>query len=149
MKNWKVDSIASAKLDDGNSYYARLLEFPWAAFYDCRTAGEPLPVADVVKTRVLFTIAAHKSLVESGGWQVVGKAAPDPALGPPAEQAIWDTPDECRIIDAEARMKPGTPEYCRTLEPAWVWEPPHIAERLKDSFAGHPERWREEMLAGL
>jgi hypothetical protein len=147
MSSWKPNTIIQRQLDDGFWYYGRLIEFPWAAFYRFRSKSSENAIDEVVQSEVLFIIAAHKSLLEY--WKPVAKAEPDKRVHIPDAQAVWDSPDECQIIDAKGEMRPATPEECRGLEPAAVWEPEHIADRLQDAFAGRPNQWLEDLVSGF
>jgi hypothetical protein len=53
----------------GWTYYARLLEFPWVAFYKHRTKKPTDDVDEIIANEVLFTIAAQKSFVGKTGWE--------------------------------------------------------------------------------
>jgi hypothetical protein len=55
-------------------------------------------------------------------------------------------PTSCQIIDAEGNIRDAIPEGCEGLEPAAVWEPERIADRLDDHFAGRPTRWLKDMM---
>jgi hypothetical protein len=134
-------------LSDEHTYYGRLLEFPWVVFYDARTR-EPLDEpAETLAYRPLFTVAAHKSLIEEAGWQVIGEVPLDGSLQPPKEQFIQDDldPGDCQIIDDQGNTRDATPEECDGLEAAAVWEPEHIADRLMDHYAGRPNVWLEDL----
>jgi len=143
---WQPGSVIRKRLGDGWTYYARLLEFPWAAFYRHRTKDLVDDAAAIAGHEVLFMIAAHKDLLAPGEWESVGHLPLEAALHPPEAQAIWDDAGHCRIIDSEGNMRPSTPEECEGLEPAAVWEPEHIADRLQDSFAGRENRWLRDMI---
>jgi Immunity protein 26 len=143
---WQAGAVIRKKLSDGSFYYACLLEFPWVAFYHHRSRLPEDDLVAITKRPVIFTIAAHKDLLAKDQWQTIGHVPVDGSLQPPAAQAIWDDPDNCQIIDAEGDMRPATPEECAGLEPAAVWEPEHIDDRLRDAFAGRPNRWLDEMI---
>jgi hypothetical protein len=55
-------------------------------------------------------------------------------------------PDHYQIIDDEGNIRDATREETEGLEPAAVWEPEHIADRLEDHYAGRPNRWLKSML---
>ncbi len=147
-KRWEPGTVVRKSLDDDWTYYARLLEFPWAAFYRHRTREPSDQLAEIVASPVLFTIAAHKDLVAEGEWKPVGRIPLDGSLRPPAEQAMWNVadPEHPRIIDDRAEMRPTTPAEAVRLEPAAVWEPEHIADRLKDAFANRPNKWLQSLI---
>jgi hypothetical protein len=146
-QRWEPGTVIRKTLDDGTTYYGRLLEFPWAAFYDLRT-DEPLDELErIVSHSVAFTVAAHKDLIAKGQWEPIGKLPLEDSLRPPAEQVMIDVldPDHVQIIDAEGNIRDATAEEAEGLEPAAVWEPEHIVDRLDDHFAGVPNRWLEGM----
>jgi hypothetical protein len=130
----------------GWTYYARLLEFPWVAFYKHRTKKADDNLDEITSKDVLFTIAAHKSFVGKTGWQSIGNRPLEKRLRPPKAQAVWDDAENCQIIDDQGEMRPATPKQCKGLEPAAVWEPNHIADRLDDTFAGRPNKWLANLL---
>jgi hypothetical protein len=143
---WRPGAVISKQLDDGWTYYARLLEFPWAVFYRYRTKTAAEDAKTVASHPVLFTIAVHKSLLTDGGWEGFGYLPLDGSLQPPDAQAVWDDPDHCQIIDRDGEMRPATPAECKGLEPAAVWEPEHVADRLQDAFAGRQNRWLRDLV---
>jgi len=55
--------VIRKSLEDGWTYYARLLEFLWAVFYKHRTKTPSDDLAAITAHPVLFTIAAHKDLL--------------------------------------------------------------------------------------
>jgi hypothetical protein len=148
-KRWTEGAVIR-KTIDGETYYGRLLEFPWAVFYDLRTT-EPLDnLGRIVASPVAFTLAAHKDLLAKDEWAPIGTVALDGSLQPPSKRSMRDVidPTRHRIIDAEGNIRPATAEEVAGLEPAAVWEPEHIADRLVDHFAGRPNRWLEAMRPG-
>jgi hypothetical protein len=145
-RQWQPGAIIRKQLADGMHYYARLLEFPWAAFYRHRSGPPESDLAAIAAHDVLFTIAAHKSLLAKNQWEPIGHLPLDRSLLPPAAQAVWDDADNCQIIDAHGEMRHATPKECAGLEPAAVWEPEHIDDRLQDAFGGRPNRWLEQMI---
>jgi hypothetical protein len=135
------------RLADGYTYYGRLLNFPWAAFYDYRTEESHGNLAEITAHPVLFTVAAHKDLLTDDGWEPIGKLPLDGSLRPPREQFIQDPidPNDCQIIDDQGNMRAATPEECEGLEAAAVWEPEHIADRLTDYYSGRANLWLEDL----
>src|SRR5262245_22648398 len=120
-------NVIAKTLDDGWTYYGRLLEFPWAVFHRYRTRQPVDDLAAVTASPVLFIVAAHKDLLARGQWDVIGHLPLDGSVQP-QPQAIWDIvdPTRCRIIDTDGETRAATPEECEDLEPAAVWEPEHI-----------------------
>jgi hypothetical protein len=144
-KRWKPGTVIRKKLGAW-TYYAHLLEFPWAAFYRHRTRKPVEDPDEVVGCDVLFTLAVHKDLLAKGQWEIIGSRPLEKGLRIPKAQAIWDDAENCRIIDDKARMRPATPKECKALEPAVIWEPESLADRLKDNMDGRPDRRLREVL---
>lgn len=140
--NWRPGAVISRRLGDGNIYYGRLLDFPWAAFYRLRTA-QPADASEVITHDVLFTVAAQQDLPGQDQWTVLQVLPLDGTLSPPAGQFIQDDldPADLQIIDAAGNTRPAGYQECVGLEAAAVWEPGHIADRLMDTWAGRPNSW--------
>lgn len=146
-QTWQPGAVIRKTLDD-RTYYGRLLEFPWAAFYDHRTEEPSKDLDEITARPILFTLAAHKDLIARDQWEVVGRRALEASLRPPPAQRVVDAldPDHYQIIDGEGDIREATREEVEGLEPAAVWEPEHIADRLEDHYAGRPNRWLKNML---
>lgn len=144
---WEPGTTIRKSLADGHTYYGRLLEFPWAVFYDHRTEQPEDDPAAIVDHAPLFTVAAHKDLLAEGEWEAIGVVPLDGSLQPPKEQFIQDDldPDDCQIINDAGEIRPATREECEGLEAAAVWEPEHIDDRLVDHYAGRPNEWVESL----
>jgi hypothetical protein len=145
QKRWKPGDVVRKSMSDGWTYYARLLEFPWAVFYKHRTREPSANLSEVTSKPVLFTLAAHKSILAVGQWESIGNVRLDGSLTPPKAQAIRRY-NSYSIIDVTGSMRPATPQECEGLEPAAVWEPNHIDDRLQDTFAERPNIWLEQLL---
>jgi hypothetical protein len=147
-QRWEPGTVIRTTNADGDTYYGRLLEFPWAAFYDLRTEQPLDDLQAIVAAPVAFTVAAHKDLIAKNQWEAIGSVALDGSLQPPAEQAMIDVldPDHHQIIDAEGNIRDATAAEVAGLEPAAVWDPEHVVDRLDDHFAGRPNRWLQGML---
>ncbi|GIF62407.1 hypothetical protein Ais01nite_04420 [Asanoa ishikariensis] len=140
-------TVVRTSLPDGHYYYGRVLEGVWLAFYDLRTV-EPVDDLDRIVARpVLFVLAVHDDLLAPGEWATLGVVPLDGSLRPPRWHFIQDLVDPalCRLIDLAGHIRAATHEECVGLEPAAVWEPEHIAERLTDHYAGRPNVWVESL----
>lgn len=146
-KRWQPGAVVRKTIGT-TTYYGRLLEFPWAAFYDFRSQQPMKGLSEITSHSVAFMVAAHKDLVADGQWETIGVAPLEPSLRPPKAQAMIDVldPEHCQIIDDEGNIREATREECEGLEPAAVWEPEHIVDRLEDHFAGRPARWLKDMV---
>ncbi len=137
-------------LNDGTHAYARVLEEPLVAFYDELYRGnqEP-PIEEIVTLPIAFKIWVMNYAITKGIWSVIGrvplaldlKEAPrffkqDAMNG---QLAIYQSIPEL----APHYERPATYEECLGLEVAAVWDPHHVEERLRDYFAGRPNKWVE------
>jgi hypothetical protein len=149
-RRWMPGTIVRKRLDDGFTYYAQLLNFPWVAFYDLRMEEADEDLEDLARMTahpILFTVSAHKDLLADGEWEPIGRLPLDGSLRPPHQQFIQDPndPSDCQIIDDQGNLRAATPEECEGLEAAAVWEPEHIADRLMDHYAERPNLWLEDL----
>lgn len=128
-RGWRAGTVLTKKLADGQYHYAQLLAFPWARVFDLATEQPSTDPVAVAASPVLFTITAHRTLATQ--WAAVGPAPADVAL-PDQYLHDDDEPDDWSIIDPAGNLRPATEQECAGLEPAMVYEPEHIAQRLLD-----------------
>jgi hypothetical protein len=122
-------------LGDGSFGYGRLLEAPYAAFYDHRTL-EPSDDLDAIASKpVLF-----RQAVRLKDWEPIGSRPLEGAVAEPVVRFMQDVADfrKCTIYDTAGHTRAATPEECVGLERAAVWDTHHIEQRLLDTFMGRP-----------
>jgi hypothetical protein len=145
QKRWRPGDVVRKTLSDGWTYYARLLEVPWVAFYKHRAKEPGADLNEIVSKPVLFTLAVFKNFLAPGQWESIGNVRLNGSPAAPKAQAIYRF-NSYSILDATGAMRPATRQECEGLEPAAVWEPNHIDDRLQDTFAGRPNIWLEQLL---
>jgi hypothetical protein len=135
-----VGAILKVPLDERRHTYAQTLNEADFAFFDARTDKE-LPIHDIISRPVLFREAVHKSAWNTGRWKRVGKAPLTPELSKPVPKFIQDKlqPDRFSIY-LGGDIRPATKEECVGLQQCSVWDGPNIEERLRDHYAGRPQR---------
>jgi hypothetical protein len=135
----------------GHGWHGYALTLPDAefAFFDARMRdAHPIDEAgSVVGRAVLFRLFVFNKAVTSGRWMRVGKvdALPD-ELARPVPRFMQDAlcPDRYSIyVSGESR--PATLAECEGLEKAAVWEAEHVEDRLRDHYAGVPNKWVESL----
>ena len=125
-------------LADGSYGYGRLLQQPYAAFYDYRTT-EPSDDLDAIERQpILFRVAILISGLRK--WTPLGVR---PLAGEAAAPLVFFqqnpfNPLVCSIYDTLGNDRNATPEECVGLERSAVWEPRHVEQRLLDRFMGRP-----------
>lgn len=135
--------VVMIALDDGAHSYARVLGGTQLAFYD-RRADEDLPLERIVGLPVMFILAVHDAAFARPTWRVIGNARLDGALLHPPPRFVQDAlhKDRFRIYEND-EFRPATRQECEGLERASVWDASHVEDRLRDHYAGRPNKWVE------
>lgn len=135
-------------LGEGRRGFARDLGLE-VEFYDRQAVqGEAVDVAGLEGTPVAFRVWVMDSAFKpSSSWRSIGKlplredgsaasrfAKQDPLTG--ALSIYWEDPQRGQRHEA-----PATLDECAGLESAAVWSANHIEDRLRDYFAGKPNKW--------
>lgn len=136
-----VGDFVKIRLDDNWHAYARVLDEPLFAFYNCKT-GRNLTQEEIKKHPVLFKIWVMKSAVTSGRWPVIGNR--------PLENSEKEIPaffkrdalnPKSIFIYHNGAERKATPAECFGLECAAAWSAEHVEDRLRDHFMGRPNKW--------
>ena len=144
--HWQNGMIVAATLQDGRTYHALLLEFPWVAFYDGSDPDADTSMDEVVGRPVARILAMHKDLLKT--WYPVGTTTPDQRPALPTGQFLQeaDEPERIRILDvATDQIRPADFEEAQGLEAAAVWEPEHVADYLVARTRGETDIWTESL----
>jgi hypothetical protein len=140
-----VGDLVKIPLDDKWHVYARVLGRPLFAFYDSRTKAE-LPFNEIKKRPILFKIWVMDRAIASGRWKVVGSYALEDSLTEIPEFFKQDPINRQNFsIYRKGQERTAAPEECAGLERAAVWDPEHVEDRLRDHYAGKPNKWVESM----
>ncbi|MGH0346523.1 immunity 26/phosphotriesterase HocA family protein [Sinorhizobium meliloti] len=131
-------------MDDGTFCFARVLHEPYMAFYGLRSEDER-PIDEVAQSKVLFKLAVMNRAVTSGRWRVIGNLPLEEELRQPVKSFRQDPITKKLSIYVNGADSPATPEACANLERAAVWDPEHVEDRLRDHFAGVPNKWVESL----
>jgi hypothetical protein len=138
----KIGDILKIELGDGTHTYARVLPEATFAIYDARTTEE-LPILETVQKPILFYVAVMNRALKEKRWPVVGHSTLEEQLQAPP-RFIQDALNKKRFeIYEHGRIRPATREECLDLEREAVWEPEHVEERVRDYYAGRPNKWVE------
>jgi len=141
-----VGSFVKIKLDDTYHTYARILCGAYFAFYDCRTKTDITDMKKIASCNILFINAVYNSAVTRNRWLKVGKLPLESELKTTPPEFIQDQIDPTKFFIYEhGKIRPATREECEGLECAAVWIPEHIEDRIRDHYAGVPNKWVEEL----
>lgn len=137
-------AVLRVDLDGQWHTYARMLaKSSWIAFYDGRVTTAEGPV-EIVKRPVLFVVYVSPIAYDKGHWPKIGHVTLEVAPIPIPNQFTQGIGSKaCEIIDEFWNSRPASPQECIGLEPAAVWRPEHVEERLRDHYAGRPN-WQVE-----
>jgi Domain of unknown function (DUF4259)/Immunity protein 26 len=143
-------SVLRVDLDHQWHTYARIVTpTPKIAIHDCRVAAPEEDLLAIVKTPVLFILAVG-GRADRGDWPKVGHVPLEMAPVPIPEQFMQDlVTGACRIVDDAFNAKPAKPEECIALERAAVWDPVDVVERIRDHYAGRPNKHMDYMKVQL
>jgi hypothetical protein len=90
-----------------------------------------------------------KSAFVSARWPKVDYRALEPELATPTDYFMKDKQTGRFSIyrSSDGSTRDSTYDECKGLEAAAVWEPEHVEDRLRDHFAGRPNRWVGQLQA--
>ena len=136
-------------LADGSFGYGRLLESPYAAFYDYRTTSPDSELDRIASKPILFRIAVRHLALDA--WEFIGRRALEEHLTQPVVQFMQDLGNfrRCTIFDTVGNERAAEPQDCVGLERAAVWEQDSIEKRLLDAFQGRPNADEEHLKVRL
>lgn len=135
-----IGAFVRIRLPDGSFAYGRLLEHPYVAFYDHRTAEPSSDIRTIASRSVLFKQAVRTSGIKN--WEQLGKEELQGAVAEPVVAFMQDLAEfrKCVIFDTAGNRRDATPEECVGLERASVSEAHGLEERLLDTFMGRPNQ---------
>jgi hypothetical protein len=139
-----IGDLVQIDIGERNLAFGRVLGQSQIAFYGISTrVGEPIDVEKVIGAPIVFVVAVMDSAVKSGRWQIVSHRPLEPALIESRDYFIRDRFTEKYSIyrSSDGAIRSASPEECRTLERAAVWDAEHVEDRLRDHFANRPSRW--------
>lgn len=131
-------AVVRIPFGEGFHTYGRLLVSPFIEVYDLKTQEELDDLGAIVGSPVLFTVFIHKSAITRSDWRIIGKLPYDAATAVLPLQFWQDSsnPSMCKLKDRFDNFYPATIEDCRGLERVACWEAHHVAERIRDHYAG-------------
>jgi hypothetical protein len=139
----RLGDVIQIDLGDGLCAYARVLGEATVAIYDCHCEVER-PIGEILKQRVLFQVAVMNWAVKKGRWRVIGRAPLEDDLAVLRPKFIQDPLNNTQFsIYEHGAIRPASRDECIGLERAAVWDPEHVEDRIRDHFAGHPNKWVE------
>jgi hypothetical protein len=149
LRKHKKGAFVRIALADGSLCYGRLLEPPYAAFYNYRTTSPDSDLDRIASQPILFRIAVRHLALDV--WEIIGRRPLEEHLTQPVVQFMQDIGNfrDCVIFDTAGNERVVAPEECVGLERAAVWEKEGIEQRLLDTFEGRPNASVERLKVRL
>lgn len=132
------------KLKEGVYCFARVLREPYFAFYDA-CSEDTQEVEELAARTVMFKLAVMNRALGSGRWRVIGHRPLEEELQLPIKTFRQDAISRKLYVYVDGQERPATREECEGLERAAVWDPEHVEDRLRDHYAGVPNKWTESL----
>jgi len=147
--------VVQIPLGDGFVGWGRQLRSVRVEFYDrfdAEADAEQVDSHEVVGSEVAFTVAVmDRAFRRTSNWTllevitlshqeetvVYRSFKQDPISG--ALSIYWEKPDGSWGEDRATRAQ------CAGLERSAVWDPEHVEDRLRDHWAGRPNKWTESL----
>ncbi|WP_373276479.1 Imm26 family immunity protein [Sphingomonas kyungheensis] len=136
-------------LGGGHQSYAQVAAGPLMIFFE-RASADDLAPEDVSRLPVLFRLWVANHAVTHGRWPVIGRVPlnPESRVEPffykqdvmTGRLSLYHS-----TFAAPNWERAATYAECAGLEAAAVWEPEHVEDRLRDHFAGRPNKWVESL----
>jgi hypothetical protein len=143
-QRFTVGAIVRVPLDDRWHAYAWMVPEVDFAFFDLR-ANKELAIEEIVTHPIAFRVGVHKSAWATGRWHKVGKSEPPAEVLAPPPTFIEDPLTGRFSIYLNGKIRPANREECVGLDRCAVWSPEHVEDRLRDHFAGVPNKWVENL----
>jgi Immunity protein 26 len=146
-------SVVAIDLGNRETTFGRSLNSPLFEFFDCRAAsGESPELAAIMGSPVLFRINIMAYAVKSGRWPVIGIVPLSP--NELSHEEVFFKQDAISgafslywtdFTTKESFSEKSSLEECMRFERAAVWDPDHAEDRLRDHYAGRPNKWVESL----
>ena len=140
----KVGDVVKIDLGNGKFGYGRVLPEPTMAFYDLQSDAD-VNAEIVVESPVLFIVGVMYRAIKSDRWEVVGNRPLEDSLKREPKFFMYDRLGKKFSIYHAGKITPASRAECLGLENAAGWEAEHIEDRLRDHFAGVPNKWVESL----
>ncbi|MBA8882146.1 Imm26 family immunity protein [Phyllobacterium myrsinacearum] len=137
-------NIFEVPINDELHGYAITLAHPLYGFYDLGTKDD-LTCAEIVSRPIAFKIFVMDNAPKKGNWKKIGWIDPGAEIDNHVVFFRQDLHTGKLTGYDKGKEWPISYEEALKLETAAVWSANHIADRLRDHFAGQPNKWVESM----
>ena len=142
-QSWTNGAVLKIDLQEGIAY-CQMIRHPFYAFFP--SFGENINSSDSMNRGVLFRIAVSNRAFKTGRWRIIGVEDVRADISSPIRFFKKDIISKSiSIVEESGFESAALPYQCNSLEPAAVWEPEHVEERLLDYLNGRENRWMTSM----
>ena len=147
----KLGTVIAIPLNSRLFGFGLILSRPQIAVLDVKSGRPELPVLEgPIDGHVLFHVSVMRSAVLSDAWRKIGEIElPDSLKKEPWTFNQDLMSGEIYLTKTGSEDVPTTPEGIRGLERVAVWEGEHLEDRIRDHFAGRPNKWVESLRPNL
>lgn len=139
-----VGDIVKIDLGDGSHTYARVLSQPELGFYDIKTA-ENIPPDKIVSIPYIFKLWVMDYAIKDRIWPVVGNIPlSSDELIPEYYLHRDQISGRFSVYHDGEILRPAISNKDMSLEPAAVWYPNQVEDRIRAHFLGIPDKWSAE-----
>lgn len=141
----RLGDVVRIPLESGYSAYALVLKEATVAVYDIYAANE-ISIEQLEQKPILFYVAVMDYAIKRGRWKIVGNIPLGSIKADPPPKFIQDPLNKENFnIYEGGQIRLASRSECRNLERASVWDPKHVEDRIRDHFAGRPNKWVESL----
>ena len=148
-KNDMAGQVLEIEIDDSIYAYAQDVGAGFVFFdyrSECTLDFDDLD--NVLNAPALFFSEVFEDYKSASGWRKIGRAPVRAEVQYPPPQFMRNG-DRFRIYDPHTGIiSAATYDECKDLERCAVWEVEHVEDRLRDHFAGQPNKWLESLAIG-
>jgi hypothetical protein len=139
-KRARIGDVYQVPLGNGRFAYGVVLERPKIGFYDYCDEGLA-NIQQVTSNTIAFMIWVHDDAFRA--WSKVAHTEPSSKVLQPSKFVKQDpiTGELFATITGSEEIPVRSKEEASRMERAAVWEPEHVADRLRDHFDGRPNKW--------
>ena len=134
----------SIALGNGKYGFGMVLHEPLIGYFDYIADDQSPALGEIMEHPFVFKLWTMNHAVTRGTWPVIGRADPS-QVDATDPWCFREDPFTGKLTKTQDSVEwfPVSEEECLQMERAAVWEPEHVADRLRDYIAGVPNKWFE------
>jgi hypothetical protein len=134
---YAMGDVVQIPLSDGRFAFGRVLNDAAIAVYAI-VSRETKPVEEVVGSEIAFCVGVFDTAIRDGSWPIIGSCAfqnDEDSWPPPTFVQDVIDPRKYSICE-KGEVRPASAKEVRGLEPAQIYKPEHLVERIEEELCG-------------